>query len=297
MKKTLIAASIALLAGSAQAITIEFDTSFDQGSSTLSTAQLKVLDYVAAEFGARLTDSLSAVTYSSISFFNPGVDPVNNTESLTNQTIAADTIRIYVGASELSGNTVGFGGPGGYSGFGDLSRGQTGAGFSDVAIWGGSITFNSLTNWYVDDNPATLESFGNAQSDFYSVAVHELAHVLGFGTSGSWNRLASQTEFTGAEAIAAYEAVTGTAETAVPLTGRSHWVDGQTSFVNGLAQEAALDPVITNGTRKYMTDLDWAALSDLGWQVAPVTAVPEAHTWAMMLAGLGLLGWRQRRRG
>lgn len=30
-------------------------------------------------------------------------------------------------------------------------------------------------------------------------------------------------------------------------------------------------------------------MKDIGWVVSPV---PEADTWGMMLAGLGLLGWR-----
>jgi hypothetical protein len=50
---------------------------------------------------------------------------------------------------------------------------------------------------------------------------------------------------------------------------------------------------ITSGTRKYFTDLDFAAMQDIGWQV---TAVPEADTWAMLLAGLGLVGFATRRR-
>ena len=54
-----------------------------------------------------------------------------------------------------------------------------------------------------------------------------------------------------------------------------------------------LTQVYQQGQRKYLTDLDWALLADVGWQV---TAVPEVQTWAMMLAGLGLLGWRMRRR-
>ena len=56
----------------------------------------------------------------------------------------------------------------------------------------------------------------------------------------------------------------------------------------------------------------WYFLTDLGFQgyggqsnefyalaVRPgdVAAVPEAETYALMLAGLGLIGWRARRRG
>jgi hypothetical protein len=35
------------------------------------------------------------------------------------------------------------------------------------------------------------------------------------------------------------------------------------------------------------------------WAVRPgdIAAVPEAETYALMLAGLGLIGWRARRRG
>jgi len=160
----------------AQAITIEFDYSFDDGSTRLTSAQRQVLDYVAAEFGARITDSLDGTLYNALSFF----DPANTGSSiqLSNQSIAANTLRIYVGASELGGSTVGIGGPGGGS---IRDRGQTGVGTSDFAPWGGAISFDATTNWYVDSNPATLERFSGF--DFYSVAVHELGHVLGFGTS------------------------------------------------------------------------------------------------------------------
>jgi hypothetical protein len=64
-------------------------------------------------------------------------------------------------------------------------------------------------------------------------------------------------------------------------------------MVNGSPQEAAMDPDIANGQRKHFTDLDFAAMDDIGWQVA---VVPEADTWAMLLAGLGLVGVATRRR-
>lgn len=54
-----------------------------------------------------------------------------------------------------------------------------------------------------------------------------------------------------------------------------------------------MDPDLTVGTRKYFTELDFAAMQDIGWQV---TAVPEADTWAMLLAGLGLISMATRYR-
>ena len=50
-----------------------------------------------------------------------------------------------------------------------------------------------------------------------------------------------------------------------------------------------------------MTDLDWAALDDIGWEVASLQAtvpapIPEPRTWAMMLGGVLLIGMMARRR-
>lgn len=54
-----------------------------------------------------------------------------------------------------------------------------------------------------------------------------------------------------------------------------------------------MSPSIANGMRKNFTDLDFAAMQDIGWQVTPV---PEAGTWAMMLSGLVLVGGMARGR-
>ncbi|KAA3650363.1 MAG: PEP-CTERM sorting domain-containing protein, partial [Proteobacteria bacterium] len=135
----------------------------------------------------------------------------------------------------------------------------------------------------VDDDVSTVESFSSF--DFYSVVIHELGHVLGIGTSAPWTNQRAGLSFTGAAAMASYGGP-------VPLDDAGHLLKSIDSTFMGALQEPALTPSITAGQRKYFTDLDWALLSDVGWQVA---AVPEPETWAMLLAGLGLIGWRLRR--
>lgn len=199
---------------------------------------------------------------------------------------------VFVGAYNLESSTLGQGGPGGFSGSGSSafldnasSRGKPGAlgaptSQTDFGPRGGSISFNSTSSWYFDSNTSTTESFSGF--DFYSVALHELGHTLGFSTADSFKNHISSDIFTGT----AVSALTGSGQA---VTADGHWAEG----LSYLGQETAMDPSIATGQRKLFTELDFAAMKDLGWEVSPV---PEAETWGMMLAGLGLLGWRLRAR-
>lgn len=293
--RPLLAALLAAAAvGQAQAnIDIQFDYSYDTAGFFADSNRKTVLESVAAVF-ERFTDVLKSITStgsSANSFDAYFANPANPgaTVTLENFSVATNVIRVFVGGATFSGNTLAQGGPGGFncSGVGTfcsnaLSRGQgvvSGATASDVAPWGGSISFDMDTSWYVGLDTAGLTS---RQSDFYSVAAHELAHLLGFGTSDAFANLISGNTFM------------GTASGNVGLSAdQGHWAQGTTSTVNGLTQEASLAPSILNGTRKYFTELDYRAMQDIGWQVGEV---PEASTWAMMLLGLGGVGLASRRR-
>ena len=278
-------------------IDIQFDYTYDTGNFFSSNAgSISALESAASIFESRFSDNLSAISSSGLNsfdsvFFNPS-DPFGSNITLSNQSFATDVIRIYVGGANLGINTLGLGGPGGFGCSGISSfcsdaerRGQgvtSGANPVDVAPWGGAISFdNANTNWSFGTSTNGLTS---SQFDFYSVAVHELGHVLGFGTSDSFNALVNGFNFVGQ-----------TSGAVVLDTDQSHWADGTVSIstFNGLSQEAAMTPSLTNGERKNFTDLDFSAMNDIGWQVTPV---PEADTWAMLLAGLGMVGFMRYRR-
>ena len=204
--------------------------------------------------------------------------------------LAADSITIFAGGRPLSGSTLGEGGTGGvgYSIIKDgednvlnqdfidliIARGEAGAlaaNPTDIGLWGGSITFDNdgdvdgtayIWNNEINSTP------GTGEIDFLSVAIHELAHVLGFGGS-SWqtNIDFGNGTFNGTNAVNSYGSN-------VPLSDTGHWLEGLTSTaIDGTPdQEVALDPSLNSingvGQRKILTELDYSGLADMGWEVS-----------------------------
>ncbi len=282
------------LSQSASAISIIFDYSYDTGGFFTAT-QKTVLNQAASEFTARIQDHLTAITSSggnhyNVDFSNPST---GSSVTLNNYSVADNAVIVYVGAQNLGASTLAEAGPGGYSIAGTPSfvsgqdRGQTGALSSpptDFGPWGGTISFNSAqTNWYFGTGNPTS---GSGLYDFYSVAVHELGHVLGFGTAPSFANLVSGSNFTGASATAAYGGP-------VPMADSGHWQQGLNSTVGGVTQEVSMDPAMNPGTRKHFTELDFAALHDTGWQISAVP-VPAA-VWLFASGLVGLFGFSRRR--
>ncbi|HEX4412715.1 MAG TPA: PEP-CTERM sorting domain-containing protein [Lacipirellulaceae bacterium] len=260
------------------------------------------LQAAASYYSSILTDSFSAITvpaplHSSVSngvvtwswqesFDNPATGA---TVTVDNPPVAANQYIIYAGAMNLSGSTLGIGAAGGFQWASNITgnnqfsnsdintinattasfssavetRGQS-SGFSR---WGGAISFDTVgTSWDFDYTSPPIAG----QNDFYSVALHELAHSIGFGESGTgsttaWESVVSGSNFVGSNA----EALHGF--TPIPLSADlAHWAQGTNSVVYGTntSQETLMDPDITVGTRKKLTALDAAALKDIGWSLA-----------------------------
>jgi hypothetical protein len=294
---------LAVLANTTSATTIHFDYSYDGGFfSGTNEGRRTTLDAAGNYFSTILQDTLSAIDSNGNNQFTavfqqPDTGAVQN---LTSFDVAADTLIIFVGGRELGTSTLGQGGPGGFRISGTQSflnqaayRGETGAQAtpaSDFSTWGGALAFDSNTAWYFDTDTTTTESFSGF--DFYSVALHELGHVLGIGTANSWSRWLQGGSFAGLES----KLVNGGNDVLLSGDG-AHWQAGQMSTINGQGSvEAAMTPTIAAGVRKNFTDLDLAALKDIGWEVAAPVPVPSKQVpmpnlgyWFLALA-LGIIG-------
>lgn len=329
-----IAALLAALPAAAVDLVIDYsyDTQnfFGAGNPDGAAAGLQArarLEEAADFFSAILDDSLDPIStpdpYSS-SVFNGVVSwewrslfthPGTGAQlTLTNPSVGQDEYRIYAGGRSLG--ILGSGGPGGWG----WNTNGNGGGFTqsevndinsisddfgtlverrneplgDFATWGGSITFDNdgSTNWHYG---ATDDNLGFSQSDFLSVAIHELGHALGFGTSDEFAALRAGNFFTGAQSTAAY----GSSPPLDPTGG--HWQEDLLSTLYGstTAQEVSMDPLITSGTRKLFTTLDAAALEDIGWDVIPLppAGLPGDYNDDGVVDSVDYVVWRDARDG
>ena len=281
-----------------------FDSNTTEGQqrrNTLTQAGNYFTDYISDSLLAieNNSSSSSGIGFGSntwtASFFHPGT---GNIQTITDLTVPADTITVYAGGRDF--DSLGQGGKGGFttaSGtqeFVDLIQGRGEAGAltdpkTDIGVWGGSIAFdtdivvdinNNPTNfdWHNTVEIAAQDPLDSTEFDFLSVAIHELAHVFGYTSNldSSWgsNITSGTTQFTGANSLAVYQTETDPSATFVPLENGSlsHWQRNTSSFtLAGDSQETALDPNIFNGQRKLLTNLDYAGLEDIGWEVNTTT--------------------------
>lgn len=270
-------------------VTFQIDYSYDSNGFFNTQARRDLLQAVGDTIGSRLADNLLAIqpggTNSWTANFNaPGTGSI---VSLNNPTVPANTILVFAGGQPLGGSELGIGGSGGFNSSGSAAwndlvtaRGQSGALAAtptDVGPWGGAITFDTNASWYFGKDASGLAS---SQNDFLSVAFHEFEHLIGFGTSASWQALVSPTnQFLGAASNAAFD---GPGILSVS-PDKGHWAQGTTDG----GTETVMDPNLLQGTRKLLTRLDFAGLQDLGWTLNSDTdgTIPQATT--SQLNGLG----------
>lgn len=318
-----------VLCTDASAINIRIDYTYDTNDffgagnpdGAAAGAQARTtLEAAANYFSVLLEDTFSAIevppTYSSqvfngqvnwdwnATFTHPGT---GNTLSLSAPTIMEDEFVVYAGGRSLSGSTLGRGGPGGFGWSSNPSGGffttqeiaelnaitdafasavEDREETSGFASWGGSLTFDSDTS--TDWNFSLVNLPLSNQDDFFSVALHELGHTLGLGTSSEWSNFLSGGNFIGPNVVAEFGGP-------VPAdTG--HFEEDVMSVVLGttIAQEVAMDPNITEGTRKLWTKIDAAALTDIGWTVG--NPVPEPTSALLIVGVAAIAGCRWSRR-
>lgn len=255
-------------------ISVLFDFRFDTaGFFTNHPDRIATIRAAAADVGARFSDTLTAIPYPSApgdfwkaKFDRPG--GVGQAEEVTNLLVPANTIVVFVGARDLIGEFTlessdreAGGSPTWYDKvFGRGQANSYGSAATDFSPWGGSITYDLIANWHYGIDPPG----GSTETDLYMATEKALFHILGFGKSEAWSRIASGGQFFGPQAVGVYGSP-------VPLTdGLYEWEEDTLSD----GQRTLMDANLEDGERILPTALDLAAMEDIGWTPQDNTPPP-----------------------
>lgn len=202
--------------------------------------------------------------------------------SIVNKPLPANTVVLYVGGRpDVYGGYLGYA-EFSYSAFGNgawlqtIQQRNSGERF---ASFGGAIAFDSDEEWHFDPEPGSVEAFPE-KTDFYTLAMHEIGHLLGF-TNGSaaFNRLALGGRFNGPRAMAL------NGGTAPDLGIGGHWPQG----FRFQDQPMVMAPSLGWNQRAHLNPLEVAAVQDLGYGaqtgvrvvLAPSAAVTAGAQWRL----------------
>ena len=235
---------------------IKLDFSYDTSGYFNDTGRRAPLAKAAELWSEIIQDDFAEIpTGSSFSIRHPSKPDENLIVTLDEP---IDDLLIYVGARNFSGNTLGIGGPSGYSLEGDVYSARISDDFrglgppSDYEPWAGVLTFDSEVTWNFGlDEPSSDES------DLLTVALHEIAHVLGVGTASTFFDLSSDEKFQGLNTKKLNGGIS------LPLhEDGAHVEDGYNGDL------ILMDPTSTTGTRSSISEFDKAILADLGYLIA-----------------------------
>jgi PEP-CTERM motif len=193
-----------------------------------------------------------------------------------------------------------------------------------------SITFGNAFTWDYDPS----DGITPGAYDFVGIATHEIGHALGFisgvdildinspnpTTPGPFNsnlftyvntldlfRYSAASTGAAGGAVIDWTADTRAKYFSIDRGATSLGCGFSTGTVFGDGRQAShwkdnlgcgiMDPTAAQGELLAISANDIRAFDVIGWNLRAVTpAVPEPSTWAMMLAGFGLVGLARRRR-
>lgn len=242
-------------------IDYRFDTSgfFSQTARTTMEAAADAWEALIADEFDRVPAGLS------FTISNPSDGASDETVTLSQP---IDDLLIFVGTQDPpfgknpGGDTLARAGVRGFDNTGDALKSRISANFrdqgpvTDFEPFLGAISFDPSRDWSFD-----LEGPVSGKHDLFSVALHEIGHVLGIGQAEIFKTQTAGQSFDGVNARAVNDGEP------IPLSEDESHTDP--SVRDG---ENLLSPTLTIGQRQEITDIEKAFLADIGYEIDGFTA-------------------------
>lgn len=247
-------------AASGHHLSIVFDYRFDDRGFFRDPVRRRVLEAAAAAWSARLGDDFRSVAAGTpLRTRDPEQPSAPGVSLRAEQPI--DDVWVFVACADLRGRGVARSNHSAaiYAVPSEPRRGHLQARYrgADFEPWTGWIAFSCEEDWFFDPTPAGAGDVPPRRGDMLSTAMHELGHVLGFGTADAFHGLVdARGRFTGACARAVYGGP-------VPLAADRRHLAPEVRF-DGERQLMA--PSRRTGRRTPPGRLETAILADLGYR-------------------------------
>jgi hypothetical protein len=236
---------------------IQLDYRYDRAGFFADPIRKQALEGACRIWGRLISDSFANVPKDTFIKVRDPEKPNDPALSL-NIEYEIDDLLVFVGSADLPQGVTGSSSPtAGLSGISDaqlaasLDQRFNGPAFQPWTAW---ITFDTTTSFHFDPNPELGAAVAAGKIDFVSVALHELGHVLGFGTAEAFKSKIVNKTFTGAKAQALFGGP-------LPLTNDLAHVPNASAVG---ARRMLMDQSDSAGVRYLPSPLDQAALEDLG---------------------------------
>jgi hypothetical protein len=238
---------------------IVFDYRFDTNGFFNNSARRQALEKAADIWENIINDDFDNIP-AGIKF------TINNPENAATENITLtseiDDLLIFVASRNIAGSAIARAGYDGVDASGDIFSARISNNFRNSGAvtnfepWVGTMYFDTdpSINW-----DFSLVTPDPSKTDFISIALHEMGHIFGIGTSPIFKSLGNGAFFNGVNS----RSLNG--GNPVPLeTNLAHVKEG---FNNNTI---LLDPIY-NGNRNLPTNFDLALLADIGYEISGFT--------------------------